>query len=155
MRTNTTASIYGPTGIRTVGDKLDCLALVFDFQAPELNDYRVRFLRNVDEDEMVTVGDSAKEISAYGFRVRTNKCHFVMIQLTYFGNVNTADGRRPDPKKIDTITQVAKPKDTAQVRSYLGLINHYGTFASGIMLGLLKPSHAPESEPDIADLVLY
>ncbi|XGW10025.1 hypothetical protein V3C99_011919, partial [Haemonchus contortus] len=53
-------------------------------------------------------------ISAYGFRVRADKCHFVMTQLTYLGNVITAAGRRPDPKKIDAITQMPKPKDTAQ-----------------------------------------
>nr|CDJ95324.1 RNA-directed DNA polymerase (reverse transcriptase) and Integrase domain containing protein [Haemonchus contortus] len=67
-------------------------------------------------------------ISAYGFRVRADKCHFVMTQLTYLGNVITAAGRRPDPKKIDAITQMPKPKDTAQVRSFLGLINYYGAF---------------------------
>ncbi|XGW09188.1 hypothetical protein V3C99_011471 [Haemonchus contortus] len=51
-----------------------------------------------------------------------------MTQLTYLGNVITAAGRRPDPKKIDAITQMPKPKDTAQVRSFLGLINYYGAF---------------------------
>ncbi|PIO75566.1 hypothetical protein TELCIR_02378 [Teladorsagia circumcincta] len=67
-------------------------------------------------------------ISAYGFRVRIDKCHFVMNQLTYLRNVISAAGRRPDPKKIDAITQMPKPKDTAQVKSFLGLINHYGAF---------------------------
>ncbi|PIO77100.1 integrase core domain protein [Teladorsagia circumcincta] len=51
-----------------------------------------------------------------------------MTQLTYLGNVITAAGRRPDPKKIDAIIQMPKPKDAAQVRSFLGLINYYGAF---------------------------
>ncbi|PIO71364.1 reverse transcriptase [Teladorsagia circumcincta] len=42
-------------------------------------------------------------ISAYDFRVRIDKCHFVMTQLTYLENIITAAGRRPDPKTIDAI----------------------------------------------------
>ncbi|XGW17401.1 hypothetical protein V3C99_002198 [Haemonchus contortus] len=67
-------------------------------------------------------------IASYGFRVRIDKCHFVMNQLTYLGNVISAAGRRPDPKKIDAIAQMPRPKDAAQVRSFLGLINHYEAF---------------------------
>ncbi|PIO72550.1 hypothetical protein TELCIR_05515 [Teladorsagia circumcincta] len=67
-------------------------------------------------------------ISAYGFRVRIDKCHIVVTQLTYLGNVITAARRRSDPKKVDAIIQMPKPKDTAQVRSFLGLINYYGAF---------------------------
>ncbi|PIO57874.1 hypothetical protein TELCIR_20706 [Teladorsagia circumcincta] len=65
-------------------------------------------------------------ISAYGFRI--DKCQFLITQLTYLGKVITAAGRRPDPKKIDAIIQMPKPKDTAQIRSFLGLINYYGAF---------------------------
>ncbi|VDO23627.1 unnamed protein product [Haemonchus placei] len=50
-----------------------------------------------------------------------------MNQL-YLGNVITAAGRRHDPKKIDAIAQMPIPKDAAQVRSFLRLINHYGAF---------------------------
>nr|CDJ93407.1 uncharacterized protein K02A2.6-like [Haemonchus contortus] len=51
-----------------------------------------------------------------------------MNQVTYLGNVISAAGRRLDPKKIDAIAQMPRPKDAAQVRSFLGLINHYGAF---------------------------
>uniref|UniRef100_A0A7I4XT76 RNA-directed DNA polymerase n=1 Tax=Haemonchus contortus TaxID=6289 RepID=A0A7I4XT76_HAECO len=46
-------------------DTLECLALVFAFQAPELADYRVRFLRKLDEDERTTVDDLAREYHAW------------------------------------------------------------------------------------------
>ncbi|PIO55178.1 hypothetical protein TELCIR_23437, partial [Teladorsagia circumcincta] len=46
-------------------ETLECLALVFAFQAPELADYRVRFLRKLDEDEKITVDDLVKEYHAW------------------------------------------------------------------------------------------
>ncbi|PIO55911.1 hypothetical protein TELCIR_22699 [Teladorsagia circumcincta] len=46
-------------------ETLECLALVFAFQTPELADYRVRFLRKLDEDEKTTVDDLVKEYYAW------------------------------------------------------------------------------------------
>ncbi|PIO74254.1 hypothetical protein TELCIR_03744 [Teladorsagia circumcincta] len=46
-------------------ETLECLALVFAFQAPELADYRVRFLRKLDEGEKISVDDLVKEYHAW------------------------------------------------------------------------------------------
>nr|CDJ80625.1 Peptidase A2A domain containing protein [Haemonchus contortus] len=46
-------------------ETLECLALVFALQAPELADHRIRFLRRLDEDERITINDLAKEYHAW------------------------------------------------------------------------------------------
>ena len=64
----------------------------------------------------------------YGFRIRIEKCHLLMTEITYLGNVISAAGRRPDPKKIDEISHMPPPKDVGQVRTFLGLISYYSSF---------------------------
>ena len=45
-------------------DTFKCLALVFSFQAPELADYRMRFLRRMDENESVTFKELVQDYHA-------------------------------------------------------------------------------------------
>ncbi|EYC07744.1 hypothetical protein Y032_0069g372 [Ancylostoma ceylanicum] len=71
-----------------------------------------------------------KRISAYGFRVRVEKCNFLMPQLRYLGNIIDATGRRPDPSKIEAIQKMPEPRDIGQLRSFLGMLNYYGHFLS-------------------------
>ena len=67
-------------------------------------------------------------ILCYGFRIRIEKCNLMMSEITYLGQVISATGRRPDPKKIDSIIQMPAPKDISQVRTFLGLISYYSSF---------------------------
>ncbi|KAK6035818.1 hypothetical protein COOONC_26678 [Cooperia oncophora] len=43
-----------------------------------------------------------------------------------------AQGRRPDPAKIEAIQRMPAPKDIGQLRAFLGLVNFYGTFVNGL-----------------------
>ncbi|CAS00122.1 Protein CBG27950 [Caenorhabditis briggsae] len=69
-----------------------------------------------------------KRIDDYGFRVRLEKCTFLMPRITFLGFCIDKDGRRPDPEKVTAIQQMPEPKNDSQVRSFLGLIQFYGTF---------------------------
>ncbi|KIH66176.1 reverse transcriptase [Ancylostoma duodenale] len=69
-----------------------------------------------------------KRISDYGFRVRIDKCNFLMQEIRYLGDIIDKDGRRPDPSKVKAITEMPPPKDLAQLRSFLRMINYYGAF---------------------------
>ncbi|KAK6750392.1 hypothetical protein RB195_002393 [Necator americanus] len=69
-------------------------------------------------------------IHEYGFRVRLEKCNFLMPQFRYLGCIIDKDGRHPDPEKIEVIRQMAVPKNVAEVRSFLGMINYYGSFVA-------------------------
>ncbi|KIH46073.1 hypothetical protein ANCDUO_23875 [Ancylostoma duodenale] len=51
-----------------------------------------------------------------------------MPQIRYLGNIIDAEGRHPDPAKIEVIKKMPPPKDIKQVRSFLGLLNYYGAF---------------------------
>ncbi|XGW21465.1 hypothetical protein V3C99_004430 [Haemonchus contortus] len=85
--------------------------------------------RNIEE-HVANLEALFKRISDYGFRVRMDKCNFLMPQLRYLGNIIDSTGRRPDSAKIEVIRKMPHPKNVGQVRSFLGMLSYYGHFIS-------------------------
>ncbi|KAK6735168.1 hypothetical protein RB195_018385 [Necator americanus] len=48
-----------------------------------------------------------------------------MAQIRYLGYIIDKDGRHPDPEKIEVIRQIPVPKNVAEVRPFLRMINYY------------------------------
>ncbi|PIO69892.1 hypothetical protein TELCIR_08274 [Teladorsagia circumcincta] len=69
-----------------------------------------------------------ERIHEFGFRVRIEKCSFLMPQIRHLGNIIDANGRHPDPAKTEVIKKMPPPKDIGQLRSFLGLLDYYGAF---------------------------
>ncbi|XP_053667818.1 uncharacterized protein K02A2.6-like [Anopheles marshallii] len=69
-----------------------------------------------------------RRLRDYGFRIRREKCSFQQKQIKYLGHILDRDGLRPDPAKIDVIVKMPPPKQTSEVRSFLGAVNYYGKF---------------------------
>nr|CDJ93709.1 RNA-directed DNA polymerase (reverse transcriptase) and Integrase domain containing protein [Haemonchus contortus] len=57
------------------------------------------------EEHVASLGALFNRISDYGFRVRMEKCNFLMPRLQYLGNIIDSTGRRPDPAKIELLTE--------------------------------------------------
>ncbi|PIO76323.1 reverse transcriptase [Teladorsagia circumcincta] len=106
---------------------IDSMTCGLEGCAAYLNDVIVTG-RNIEE-HVANLETLFKRISDYGFRVRIEKCNFLMPQLRYLGNIIDATGRRPDPAKIEVIRKMPHP-DIVQVRSFLGMLNYYGHFIS-------------------------
>ncbi|EYC16482.1 hypothetical protein Y032_0033g2680 [Ancylostoma ceylanicum] len=73
-----------------------------------------------------------QRIHDYGFRVRLEKCAFLQTEINYLGFVINADGRRPDPKKIEAIHKMPHSKDVSQLRAFFSLVNFYGKFVKDL-----------------------
>ena len=48
--------------------------------------------------------------------------------LNYLGHVVTSEGVRPDPEKVKAIKNFPIPKNTTDVKSFLGLTGYYRKF---------------------------
>ena len=48
--------------------------------------------------------------------------------MKYLGFIFDKNGRRPDPENIHVIKQLTAPTDVSTLRSFLGLVSHYGSF---------------------------
>lgn len=69
-----------------------------------------------------------RRLSEYGFKIRREKCNFRQKRIKYLGHVLDRNGLRPDPAKIEAIVNMPPPKQTSEVRSFLGAVNYYGKF---------------------------
>jgi hypothetical protein len=63
-----------------------------------------------------------------GVRLNDAKCQYRKKALCYFGCIISGDGIRPDPSKVQAIRDLPAPKDTAELRSVLGMIQYLGKF---------------------------
>ncbi|XGW14024.1 hypothetical protein V3C99_000367 [Haemonchus contortus] len=90
-------------------------------------------------DDIIVTGKSIEEHNSrleavfrrtqdFGFHLRLEKCSLLHTEIRYLGFIIDAEGRRPDPSKIEAIQRMPIPKDVSQVRAFLGLVNFYGTF---------------------------
>ncbi|CAH8528395.1 unnamed protein product [Schistosoma rodhaini] len=67
-------------------------------------------------------------IAEYGFRLRAEKCNFCMKKVSYLCFIIDKDGRRPDPENTQAVKTMPRPTDVPTLRSFLGLVSHYGAF---------------------------
>ena len=90
-------------------------------------------------DDIVVTGKSDAEhlqnlervlakIQEYGFQVRKEKCSFMQDSIEYLGHIVDKNGIHVSPKKIKGIVEMPKPRNQHQLRSFLGMVNHYGKF---------------------------
>ena len=60
------------------------------------------------------------------------KCLFSQSRLQYLGQIIDSDGIRKDPSKIKAITDMAEPQNIADLRRFLGLVNHLMKFCPNL-----------------------
>jgi len=66
-----------------------------------------------------------EKIKEYGLKVNLTKCSFLQQEVNYLGQIISAEGRRPDPMKIESIVKMPAPKNLGELRSLLGMIIYY------------------------------
>ena len=60
------------------------------------------------------------------------KCEFSKPSVTFLGHVIDGEGCRPDPKKVQAITEMETPKNVSEVRRFLGMVNQLSKFSPNI-----------------------
>lgn len=59
------------------------------------------------------------------------KCAFNNPEVEYLGHVVSADGIKPDPKKVQAVLQWPRPTTKKELRSFLGLTQYFRKFIQG------------------------
>jgi len=60
-----------------------------------------------------------------GFRANLRKSFFMQKEVEYLGFLLTSDGIRPQPKKVEAMDRMQPPKNTRQLKQFLGMVNFY------------------------------
>lgn len=63
-------------------------------------------------------------IKRSGLTLKFPKCSFATSEINVFGHIVSSQGIQPDKKKIEAVANATPPKTSAEVRSFLGLVNY-------------------------------
>ena len=77
-------------------------------------------------------------LEKHGFRLKLEKCEFLLPKVEYLGHQISSDGIQPLPSKVTAIIEAPTPKNLQQLRSFLGLINYYAKFIPNLAT-ILQP----------------
>lgn len=63
-----------------------------------------------------------------GLKLKPSKCDLMKKDVLFLGHIVGADGIKPNPNLIESISQWAEPHNVKQVQQYLGVTNYYRRF---------------------------
>ncbi|UYV71040.1 hypothetical protein LAZ67_8001511, partial [Cordylochernes scorpioides] len=86
------------------------------------------------------LGKVLRCIQQAGLCINHEKCRFGSREIKVLGHLVTESGIRPDPDKIEAITNFPTPKTTTEVRSFMGLCSYYRRFVKDFA-NKAKPLH--------------
>ena len=69
-----------------------------------------------------------KRIRDSGLKLNRQKCSFGVTQLIFLGHIVSSDGIKPDPKKVDAITEMSMPTTKQELQRFMGMVNYLGKF---------------------------
>ena len=76
-----------------------------------------------------------------GVTLNEKKCKFGCTSLKYLGFIVSSDGILPDDSKVAAITKFPQPKDIADVRRFLGMVNNLALFIPNLAT-IIEPIRA-------------
>ena len=81
-------------------------------------------------------------------KLNSEKCTFNEQEVTYMGHILTAEGIKPDTKKVEAVRKTQKPTNKTELQIYLGIAWESGTvpkeWQTGVVVPLFKKG-GPES----------
>lgn len=89
-----------------------------------------------------------RRLSDAGLRLNSKKCVFMAEEVVYLGQKISKEGVQPIKDKVKAVTDAPAPKNVAQLRAYLGMLNYYHRFIPNLaselqpLYKLLKKSQA-------------
>ncbi len=63
-----------------------------------------------------------------GLVFNSSKCAIKTDSISFFGNLYTADGIKPDPAKVQDIRNMPTPRNKEELESFLGMMNYLSQF---------------------------
>ena len=71
-----------------------------------------------------------KRLKEANLKMKKSKCDFFKKELHYLGHLLTRDGIKPQPAKVEALTNLKPPTSAKRVREFLGMVGYYRKFIS-------------------------
>ena len=88
-----------------------------------------------EEEHLENLCKVLQRLQEHGIRAKKSKCAFLKTSL---GHVVDANGLHATDDKVKAIVDAPRPKNVAELRSFLGLLQYYGRFIPNLS-SLLYP----------------
>ena len=89
-----------------------------------------------EQEHLKNLDQVLNRLQQSGMRLKKKKCAFMLPAVEYLGHHISGEGLRPTQEKVRAIMDAPAPKDTTQLRAFLGLINYYGKFIDQLSMML-------------------
>ena len=86
------------------------------------------FLAKRKEQHDKALIDVLDRIRESGLKLNEKKCCIGVTETTFLGHVITAEGIKPDPRKIEAIINMPTPSNKMEVQRFLGMVTYLGNF---------------------------
>ena len=72
-----------------------------------------------------------QSLRRFGLKLKPRKCHLLQEKVNYLGHVISAKGIETDPEKTSAVSEWPRPKNSREVRRFLGFTGYYRRFVQG------------------------
>lgn len=69
-----------------------------------------------------------KRLSEFNLKIQVDKCEFLKRETEFLGHIISSEGVKPNPEKIEKISQWPIPKSQKEIKQFLGLVGYYRRF---------------------------
>ncbi|KAH7713491.1 pol polyprotein [Aphelenchoides avenae] len=87
---------------------------------------------DTEQQHLADIRQILKVLIRHNFRLRIDKCRFAQDSAKYLGFRIGEHGMELDAEEIDAVKKLKPPKNSSQLRSFVGLINYYRRFIPGL-----------------------
>jgi transposase InsO family protein len=97
--------------------------------------------KNISDDIIVFGKDQATHdanlhqvldrLKSHNLRLNKAKCHFSKSEVMFYGHIFSADGLRPDQRKVEAIQLATPPRNPSEVKSLLGMAQYLSRYIPG------------------------
>ena len=94
-----------------------------------------------DAEHLSNLRKVLEKLKEAGLTVCLAKCAFMQDEVTYCGYVINKHGVKPMPDNVEAVEEAPAPTNTSELRSFLGMVNYYNNYLSGLST-IGEPLHA-------------
>lgn len=69
-----------------------------------------------------------QQLTELNLKLQPEKCEFLKPELEYLGHVISKDGVKPNSKKIEAVKEFKQPRNSKEIKQFLGLAGYYRKF---------------------------
>jgi hypothetical protein len=80
------------------------------------------------EQHLMAIEQVLERIESANLKLQARKCHFCMREVSYLGYLITADGLKPDPRRVSKIIEMQLPADQKALMRFIGAMSYYRRF---------------------------